>query len=73
MSYIADGVKHTGPLLYGCHNRAPFAESYTVKACVLPTGRYQLKQQPHVNSRECKHDMRETDPACSGCKWRNED
>lgn len=59
-------------MTHGCHNRAPFRESYTAQDGRDEEGHTKTVQVPHVMSRECRYDLRPTDPACIGCKHRHE-
>jgi hypothetical protein len=62
---------------YHCHNRPPFKDFLIVKT-YLPAaplfGRAPAmvigeKQIPNTMSKDCRHELRATDPRCAGCKW----
>lgn len=55
-------------LRHGCYNRPPMHDTITVQSGWTADGRKINKQMPHVMSRECRHDLRHTDPGCAGCK-----
>jgi len=53
----------------GCHNRPPVQETLRVPDGWSASGHRLTKPMPFVMSRDCKHDKRDTDPGCAGCKW----
>lgn len=52
---------------HGCHNRPPLRDAITVQDGWTDDGRKINKQMPHVMSRDCRHDLRQTDQGCKGC------
>lgn len=59
-------------MTHGCHNRSPFRESYPAQDGRDEEGHTKTVQVPHVMSKDCRYDLRVTDPACVGCKHRYE-
>lgn len=63
---------------YGCHNRLPFKDGLWVQDGHVHEERSQAwVRLPRIvkidsrMSRECKFDLRATDPRCAGCSWVN--
>jgi len=64
-------------MTYGCHNRPPLKDTIRVQTLVPATPVYGqapaysigFKDIPNVNSKDCRYDLRTTDPKCAGCKW----
>lgn len=56
------------PELNGCHNREPLKKTLLGQDGWTEDGRKINKQMPHVMSRECRHDLRQTDQGCKGCQ-----
>jgi len=66
-------------MTYGCHNRAPLRETIRVQTLVVIAGSQQRedgpvyavghKEIPNANSKDCRYDLRPTDPGCAGCRW----
>lgn len=59
----------------GCYNREPFKESLEVQDGYVNldhTRIARMKTIPFVMSRECKHDKKDTDPKCQGCRWQKQ-
>ncbi len=65
---------------HGCHNHEPASGYYVLvreideTKNVIPKASnrpYKLVQEfiPHRTSRDCKYDWRDSDPACTDCKW----
>lgn len=68
--------KITGEHRHGCYNRAPFKNTVMVQdgyeSGRTPKGAIRIPHMveiPDPMSRDCKYDMRDTDPSCMGCKW----
>jgi hypothetical protein len=57
--------------LHGCHNRPPLQDAIQVQDGWTDDGRRIIKQMPFVMSRDCRHDLKLTDPGCAGCWWRD--
>jgi len=63
--------------MYGCWNRAPLRDTIEVKTLVPakpvfgqpPSFAIGFKEIPNVNSKDCRYDLRPTDPRCAGCRW----
>lgn len=53
---------------HGCYNRPPPLDTITVQDGWSKYGHRITKEMPHVLSRECRHDLRHSDPGCKGCK-----
>lgn len=62
-------------MTYGCHNRAPFEESYVAQSGWRMVG---WKREPiwvdvpHRNTTDCQYSLHRDDPMCAGCKWKQE-
>lgn len=51
---------------YQCHNRKPFLDEVRLTnpcLCCPP------KFVENKMSRDCRYDLRATDPSCAGCSW----
>lgn len=55
--------------LHGCHNRQPMVDTQRVQVGWSPSGHRLTTLVPFVNSRDCRHDKKDTDPGCAGCRW----
>jgi hypothetical protein len=60
---------------YGCHNRD--TQAARERPLVVQQGwnqngtRRMGAHQPQWDNVDCGHNLRATDPACTGCKWRD--
>lgn len=62
--------------LYGCHDREPFEEIALVQNGWSSDGRRQLVEIPAAGSKDCQYAkgyLGQTDPSCSGCRWRRDE
>ncbi len=62
------------PFYYGCYNK-PTAETLWVKDGMIQANTsegdiacYRMKEIPNRMSRDCRYDLRATDPRCRGCE-----
>ena len=55
-------VFRTNPPRHGWHNHPPFKDE-------VKSGGHEY---PFRMSRQCKYDLKPTDPACTDCKWRDD-
>lgn len=46
--------------LQGCYNHPPYADWFEHKGTAIPNV---------MSKGRCKYDLRESDPACNGCRW----
>lgn len=62
--------------LYGCHDREPLAEIALVPDGWSSDGRRQLVEIPAAGTKDCQYAksyLGQTDPSCSGCRWRSDE
>lgn len=61
-------MSHTKP--YGCHNREIAAGYFAPQRRFFPDGSFDVisKFISHRMSRDCRYDLRTTDPRCESCK-----
>jgi hypothetical protein len=57
----------------GCYDRAPYAKTLQVQDGWTETGSRRMVEIEGFGRQECAYSesgLGQTDPACSGCKWR---
>lgn len=57
---------------HGCHNKPDHKPAYPVQDGWSKDGQRIMKMTPDHMSKPCQYDLRPTDPACDGCRWRHE-
>jgi len=63
-------------LLNGCHNHAPYKDSFGGYAVDSKTSEIKFFKVPNQNTKECQYqhtELGKADKGCEQCKWKKHD
>lgn len=71
---VHEKVKIKANKPYGCKDHKTSEGYYAPDRIYRPDGTFYIIQTfiPHVLTKNCRYDLRRTDPRCNTCKWKTD-